>query len=112
MSSAEAMSTIRRTDAIFIILLVATAITFAVGGLGWAPAHAWGVPLVLALVLLKGVLIAQDFMELRHAPALWRRFRPTFQDNTSRCRCCPATASPSWSGCCPASSRGSYSSPA
>ena len=67
------MTTTRRLDAIFIVLLVATAITFAIGGLGWAPAHTWGVPLVLALVLLKGVLIAQDFMELRHAPALWRR---------------------------------------
>ncbi len=28
---------------------------------------------VLALAAVKGVLIALDYMELRHAPALWRR---------------------------------------
>ena len=67
------MSSTRRIDVLWIVLLAATAVTFAIGGLGWAPAHTWSVPLVLALVLLKGVLIAQDFMELRHAPALWRR---------------------------------------
>ena len=50
------MTTTRRLDAIFIVLLVATAITFAIGGLGWAPAHTWVVASVAeeALVAAPG----------------------------------------------------------
>ncbi|WP_298213168.1 cytochrome C oxidase subunit IV family protein [Acidovorax sp.] len=61
-------------DWIWLALLAATAITWWVGehpgptGIGRGAALA-----VLGLALAKGVLIVLDYMELRHAPALWRR---------------------------------------
>lgn len=65
---------ISRTNAIWLALLLATALTWWVGESGTAQraslASATG---VLALATLKGVIIIQDYMELRHAPALWRR---------------------------------------
>lgn len=65
-----------RTDAIFALLALATLASAwlgegaAVGGrhLGTLATLA-----VLALAAFKGALIALDYMELRRAPALWRR---------------------------------------
>lgn len=63
-----------RIDWIWLALLAATVITWWVGehpgpaGIGQGAALA-----VLGLALAKGVLIVLDYMELRHAPALWRR---------------------------------------
>ncbi len=51
-------------------LVVTTAITFFAGEFG--PAGRWLVVGVLALALLKGSLVALHFMELRHAPTVWR----------------------------------------
>jgi cytochrome c oxidase subunit IV len=65
---------LHRIDAIWLALLAATAITAWLGehagarGLGTSAAV-----LVLALAAAKGCLIILDYMELRHAPALWRR---------------------------------------
>ena len=53
------------------ILLIATGMTFAAGELG-APGRLLILG-VLALALFKGSLVILDFMEFRHAPALWRR---------------------------------------
>jgi len=65
-----------KTDLVFVLLVLATALSWwlgegaAVGGrrLGSAATLA-----VLALSAFKGALIAMDYMELRTAPALWRR---------------------------------------
>ncbi|WP_310565949.1 cytochrome C oxidase subunit IV family protein [Hydrogenophaga sp.] len=65
-----------KTDTVFALLALATLASWwlgegaAVGGqhLGTAATLA-----VLALAAFKGALIALDYMELRHAPALWRR---------------------------------------
>ena len=64
---------IHRLDAIWVVLLAATTLTW---WLGEHPDAAMGAALasvVLALAGLKGCLIILDYMELRHAPALWRR---------------------------------------
>ena len=60
-------------DRIGLFLLVATGITFAFGETGLVEGTAWPVFVMLALAFLKGLWIALDFMELRHAPPLWRR---------------------------------------
>jgi hypothetical protein len=60
--------------AIWIALVVATGMTFAAGE--WFGRGSPGRPLIAAVLLLavfKGALVILDFMELRHAPALWRR---------------------------------------
>jgi apolipoprotein N-acyltransferase len=65
-----------RADTVFALLVLATAVSWWLGEdaatsqlhLGTAATLA-----VLALTALKGALIALDFMELRQAPALWRR---------------------------------------
>ena len=55
------------------ILLAATLITFALGESGLAGGRgAWPVLLMFGLVTLKSCLVILDFMELRHAPPLWR----------------------------------------
>lgn len=56
---------------IWLMLVLGTGLTFIAGESG----HSGDllVVAVLALALLKGSLVAQHFMELRHAPAIWRR---------------------------------------
>lgn len=60
-------------DRIWVVLLVATLITFALGESGLAGSAGW-LPLLLmfGLAYMKSVLVILEFMELRHAPALWR----------------------------------------
>lgn len=55
------------------LLLGATAVTFVLGemglvaaGSGWALAGLW------VLTGAKGVVVTQVFLEMRHAPPLWR----------------------------------------
>ena len=55
------------------LLLGATAVTFVLGemglvaaGSGWALAGRW------VLTSIQGVVVTQVFLEMRHAPALWR----------------------------------------
>ena len=57
--------------AIWVALVIATAMTFAAGELG-TPGRLL-ISGVLLLAAFKGALVILDFMELRHAPALWRR---------------------------------------
>ncbi|WP_293371161.1 cytochrome C oxidase subunit IV family protein [Nevskia sp.] len=55
----------------WLILIIATATTFWVGvdgGLGLAAGA-----VTFAITWIKGRLVVLDFMELRHAPPLWRR---------------------------------------
>lgn len=48
--------------------------TFGIGEAGLTGAHAtWPVLVIFALAWTRGLWIALDFMELRSAPALWRR---------------------------------------
>ena len=57
-------------DRIWLLMLAATATTWALGEGG---AGGRGAMLImLALAFVKGVLVIDDFMELRHAPLLWR----------------------------------------
>jgi hypothetical protein len=56
---------------VWLLLVIATGMTFAAGEFG-TPGRALILG-VLALALFKGRLVILDFMELRHAPALWRR---------------------------------------
>ncbi len=66
--------TTTRLLVIWLLLLLATFLTW---WLGESPSSqlsaAWLAAVVLALAVFKGVLIALDYMELRHAPALWQR---------------------------------------
>lgn len=57
--------------AVWVLLVSATGLTFAAGE--WMASGRLLIVGVLALALVKGSLVALDFMELRHAPALWRR---------------------------------------
>ena len=58
-------------SSVWLLLVIATGLTFAAGEFG-TPGR--GLILgVLALALFKGSLVILDFMELRHAPPLWRR---------------------------------------
>lgn len=67
-------TTTRRIDAIWAALLCATALTWWLGESGAAARAGLATACaVLALSALKGTLIVLDYMELRHAPALWRR---------------------------------------
>lgn len=69
------MKPLSRLDGVGAVLLVATALTWALGESG-SMRHASGFAggVVLALAAFKGAAIALDFMELREAPPLWRRF--------------------------------------
>lgn len=65
---------LRAVDIVWLLLLAATAFT------AWlatqAPPGPLGLPLmvvVLGLAWLKGLGVVLEFMELRHAPPLWRR---------------------------------------
>ena len=57
----------------WLVLLIATGITWWLGESGTAAnASALAVSIMLGLAFIKGVLIILDFMELRHAPTLWK----------------------------------------
>lgn len=55
---------------VLLLLLIATAATFQISGEASIGFYAGTGTLVIAY--LKGRLIALDFMELRHAPLVWR----------------------------------------
>jgi hypothetical protein len=69
--------TIFRINLIAVLLAAATALSWWLGEAavkGGSPSLTNGAALaVLALAALKGAAIALDYMELRTAPALWRR---------------------------------------
>lgn len=59
---------------IWLALLLATAITYWLGESGQVGQGGMGPVLaIFALALVKGLWVVYDFMDLRHAPALWRR---------------------------------------
>ena len=61
-------------DLIWLLLLAATAFTWWLGHTGaLAPPRLGIVAIVFGLAWLKGVGVILEFMELRHAPPLWRR---------------------------------------
>ena len=65
-----------KTDTVFALLALATLASWWLGeGAAGSGQHLGTVATlaVLALAAVKGALIALDYMELRHAPALWRR---------------------------------------
>jgi apolipoprotein N-acyltransferase len=67
--------TSRRINTVALLLVIATGLSW---WLGESPAHSGdhlgtAVLAVLALSAFKGALIALEYMELRCAPALWRR---------------------------------------
>ncbi|MDZ5460871.1 cytochrome C oxidase subunit IV family protein [Azohydromonas lata] len=64
----------KRIDALWLATLVATGISWWVGESPHRTGEGWPVAIVFALSLAKGLAIALDYMELRGAPALWRRF--------------------------------------
>ena len=58
---------------IWLILLAATGVTFGLGESGLSGSAGMAPVLVMfALAFVKALLVMRDFMELRHAPALWR----------------------------------------
>lgn len=66
---------LQRLDLVGLGLLLATALTWAVGESGWLrSAGSASATFILVLALVKGAGIALDFMELREAPRLWRWF--------------------------------------
>jgi cytochrome c oxidase subunit 4 len=59
---------------IWLLLLLATGITYWLGESGQVGHGGIGPVLaIFGMALVKGWWIIEDFMELRHAPALWRR---------------------------------------
>jgi hypothetical protein len=61
------------TNTLWLLLLAATGITYWQGESGQL-GHASMVPalLIFGVSFFKGVGVILDFMDLRHAPALWR----------------------------------------
>ena len=59
---------------IWLLLLLATGMTYWLGESGQV-GHGGMAPVlaIFGLALVKGLWIIEDFMELRHAPVLWRR---------------------------------------
>ena len=58
---------------VWLILLAITAATYWIGEAGLSGHGSMGPVLArFALAFVKGVLVCLDFLELRHAPALWR----------------------------------------
>ncbi len=67
---------LNRVDAILVVLALATLVSGWLGEGAVVSGQALSTVAILMVWLLsgvKGVLIALDYMELRHAPALWRR---------------------------------------
>lgn len=69
-----AAMTTNRIITIWALLLLATILTWWLGegGMQLGRSEIVIAAIVLGLSAFKGVLIALDFMELRHAPPLWR----------------------------------------
>ena len=58
---------------IWLFLLAATVVTFSLGESGLAGrAGVVSLLVMFGLAYTKGILVILDFMELRHAPLLWR----------------------------------------
>lgn len=58
---------------VWLILLAVTAITYWIGEGGLSDqASMVPVLVIFGLAFVKGLLVCLDFLELRHAPALWR----------------------------------------
>jgi hypothetical protein len=65
-----------RIHTVALLLVIATGLSWWLGegpALGRHPMGSTTALVVLALSAFKGALIALDYMELRRAPALWRR---------------------------------------
>jgi hypothetical protein len=59
----------------WLVLLIATGITWWLGESGMAASSSvLAVAIMLGLAFIKGVLVIYDFMELRHAPRMWKLF--------------------------------------
>ena len=58
---------------VWLILVAITATTYWIGEAGFS-GHGSMVPVLamFGLAFAKGLLVCLDFLELRHAPALWR----------------------------------------
>lgn len=57
----------------WLLLLGVTAVTFWIGEGGFAGHNTMApVLLLFALTYVKGLVVSLEFLELRHAPALWR----------------------------------------
>jgi caa(3)-type oxidase subunit IV len=54
----------------WLVLMIATAVTWYLGEVGAAGTMA--IVAMLAIAVVKGRLVILDFMELREAPLLWR----------------------------------------
>ena len=59
-----------RSDLAWIILLIGTFVTWGLGEAG--AAGTWAIVTMLVIAFIKGRLVILDFMELRHAPLMWR----------------------------------------
>jgi hypothetical protein len=61
------------TNTLWLLLLAATGLTYWLGESGQL-GHARMVPvfIIFGASLFKGLVVINNFMELRHAPALWR----------------------------------------
>ena len=54
----------------WLVLVIATGLTWYLGEVG--AAGTWAIVAMLAIAFVKGRLVILDFMELRSAPRLWR----------------------------------------
>ena len=63
----------RWLNAAWVLLLAATAITYVLGEMGLvSQAGGWFLAGLGVLTVVKGVVGIQVFLEMRHAPPLWR----------------------------------------
>ena len=63
----------RWLNAAWVLLLAATAITYVLGEMGLvSQAGGWFLAGLGVLTVVKGVVVIQVVLEMRHAPALWR----------------------------------------
>ncbi len=69
----KAVHETRWWNAAWVLLLAATAITYVLGEMGLvSQAGGWFLAGLGVLTVVKGVLVIQVFLEMRHAPARWR----------------------------------------